>query len=788
MPVLACLGLAGTALGLWLPLFPASNALPWLLLLGGSMAWWFGGWRGLVFIISLCRAGFDSNIYLAETLADALTGQDIVITGTVHDFPRIFDDVQAFPLVIDPDHFSGRPLRHVQLTWYQTTHQVRAGECWTLKVRLKPPHGYRNPAGFDRAALFFRRGVGAVGYVRDSALNRRCAPARSMSLSWRLRNGLAERLERHLQQESMLPVVLGISIGLRSRLTREQWDLLRVTGTSHLMAISGLHIGMVAAAAWLLISVTSRGLSRLGHSIPFRWLAACTAAFGAAAYAGASGFALPTVRALLMLLVALLLTLARRSWGPATAIACAVLTVLLYDGRTILSPGFWLSFGAVVLLTTCVMRVDSAVQQSESAHARLAAIWPAMKLSLRRAAQAQWAVSLGLAVPVLLSFEQVSLLAPLANLLAIPIFSLLILPLVLGACALIWWWPEASSSMLQLGCRFLEMLFLMLEWLAASLPGVWFPGVFTLWTGSLAIIGLAMLLLPMPLRCFVPGAMLLSGALLWQQHAPVGGFRLHVLDVGQGLAVIVQAGDRALLYDTGPEWRAGNAGKQIILPVLRKLGISRLDTLVVSHSDKDHSGGVQAVLDGLDVDSVVASDADQFREQSIQPCRTGVGWRWEQTRFTILHPKNRHGWTDNNASCVLLVEHAGVAILLPGDIETSAERVLLSRHQSLRVDLVIAPHHGSKTSSAAELVSATQANYVVYATGYANRWGFPHPDVVKRWTEQGACSLNTALTGALEFVIGSNGKLVLAHAGRSRWTQPWAIRRKPSCSSDFTPL
>jgi competence protein ComEC len=787
MPVLASCVLGGALLGLWLPVFPCASALACLPVGIGGLCLWFWRWPGLLFVVALAGASLDSREFLEQVLDPALTGQDILVQGYVRDFPRRIaaDQGQSFDLSVtanDDSTLLPRFPRRIQLQWYRVAEPVVPGECWVLRVRLKPPHGFANRAGFDRLRGLFQRHTGAVGYVRDSILNHRCitSPWRSPGLKLRARFGA--RVQQSLPQESSVPLLLGISIGVRTEVTPAQWQLLRDTGTSHLMAISGLHIGMVAAGSWACLSWLGRVLARCGLRLPVHFVAAAGAASVAMLYASAAGFALPTVRALAMLLIALLLTQQQRYWRAGAVVSCALLGVVLFDARALLSAGFWLSFGAVVVLINCVrLRVFDS---SDTLPSRLASIGQQTLLLL----ETQWVLGVGLAVPVLIFFDQLAVPALLANIIAIPLFTLLVMPLVFIGSALLVPLPALGTGLLRLSCRLLDMLLSYLEWLVAVLPVGWSPGPLATGTSVLLVLALIAVLLPRPFpRIRVGGVALVlafGAQQLAQQLAGSAELRIHVLDVGQGLAVVIRQGERTLLYDAGPAWQASDAGERIVLPVLRKLGVTQLDQFIVSHGDSDHSGGMDAVLAVLPVRRLLTSAPLAHGVTKAQPCRAGETWHWGATQFEFLHPKNLHGWSDNNASCVLLIQRGAERILLPGDIELAAERVLTARYDLHDIDLVIAPHHGSRTSSGEGFVRVTQPRYVVFSTGFANRWGFPHADVATRWQRDGTCLLNTALSGTIEFAIDTeadSSQLVADRIWRSRWTQPWALRREDPC-------
>jgi competence protein ComEC len=262
------------------------------------------------------------------------------------------------------------------------------------------------------------------------------------------------------------------------------------------------------------------------------------------------------------------------------------------------------------------------------------------------------------------------------------------------------------------------------------------------------------------------------------------GLRVVVMDVGQGLAVLVQTADHALVYDAGPAFASADAGRSVIVPTLRRFGIARLDTLLISHGDADHLGGASTLLAQFPEAELIAPERYGLNSRRYRRCVAGMEWHWEGVRFRILHPGRGENWSDNDGSCVLLVQSGGVAILLPGDIERRAEGHLVSRARLAAVDLVIAPHHGSQSSSSPAFVGATRPRFIVFSAGYLNRWGFPHAGVAHRWTDAGACPLITGENGALVFEPDEAGRLVLQWRQRIDGHRLWTERGdglRPPC-------
>jgi len=721
----------------------------------------------------------------ADRLHPGLSGQDITIVGTICEFPRAAGDVHRFVLHVARDPAGARLPARVSLSWYDPPAGVRpaAGERWRLKVRLKPPRGTRNPGAFDFERWVFVRGIGATGYVRRSLLNRQLDRRAMPCPLIAVRRHLASGVEAVSEPDWPLRYLLALSVGAQHRLQADDWGLLRRTGTVHLMAISGLHIGLVAGLMLLVGRFLGRLALRAGLACAPLDVGRVSALVGATAYAALAGFTVPTTRALVMVAAWALLAMARRGVTPWQMLGAAGIAVLWWEPFAPHNAGFWLSFGAVSVLLLASM----AVVTRPAGVATLAVRGRVRALQLVRA---QVALSLGLAPLTLWFFGEISLIAPLANLLVIPVFTGLIVPLTLlgTLCQAVSPWlgkpPLAAAAWLMQAV--LDGLALLDSW-----PGsVWrtaLPG--TLWVIAIAL-GILALIWPRPLMgrwfALLPLLAVLAGA---ADRSPPP-LRLVVMDVGQGLAVLVQTPRYALLYDAGPRYRTGDAGQAVVIPVLRHFGVDRLDTIVVSHGDADHAGGVRSVLDAFPNARLLATAAVLPGIRRRQTCRAGLRWLIDGVRFAVLHPQasgTGRVVDDNNHSCVLSIRLGEMSILLPGDIERAAEALLLRHETPGPFSIVVAPHHGSATSSSAAFVDATRPGIVIFSTGFGNRWRFPAQAVEARWREHTACLLNTAVTGALAFEFDATGRLVRQTAarvvGRRVWTAGSARASLAACGA-----
>jgi competence protein ComEC len=714
------------------------------------------GWRLLtVFLLGVAWAGFAAATRLADDLPAALEGHDVLVRGYVASLPASTVESPAFgsrriespqfesprvesreiesAFVLDVIRApSGIPPR-IRLTWYRTTVVPRPGELWQLSVRLKRRNGFANPGGFDHEAHLFREAIGATGYVRDDARNGRIEEARYRYPILRARAWLAERIALAAAGDPMVGILQGLAVGDTHAVTPRQWRTFQATGTTHLMAISGLHITMVAAvAAWLGGAIVRwrhaqpRGLTAM-HG---RVLAGGIAAIG---YSMLAGLSVPTQRTLIMLAVYFAARWRRRELPVGHAFGLALIGVLLVDPFAPLSPGAWLSFGAVAVILLAV--AGRLTRQS----------------AVAGFSRVQMAITIGLAPLLLATFGSLSLISPLTNALAVPLFTLVLVPAVLLGTFAAAISAPAGAIVLTLPTKVLHLCWPVLEWMERQPLAIWyFPDVPPTALIALAV-GALLLIAPgiWPIR--IVGALLCLPAILYRPAAPQpGDFELALLDVGQGLSAVVRTRTRALVYDTGPAFQSGrDAAELAVLPYLRHRGVRALDVLTVSHGDLDHRGGMKSLLAAMPVGRVLTGPSVRGGDWDRVTCRRGQRWSWDGVQFEILHPGDAASDADNDSSCVLRIQGRAGSALLTGDIEAAAEAELVARGLA-HADVVVVPHHGSRTSSSADFVEAIGAQIALVPAGYRNRWGFPAPAVMKRWHAAGALTLSTADSGAIE--------------------------------------
>ena len=747
---------------LWLQQFAAlpSLHLAWLLFLFVPAIVFFSYPWCLPFCFA---AGFLWALWVAHQILSPgivpqLEGKDMQLEGRVASLPVVYENSMRFEFDVDRSEYQGKTVTspgRIRLSWYGRFPEMHPGEPWRLTVRLKQPHGFQNPGGFDYEGWLYQRRIRATGYVRKAVTNRSLGPAYGYPVQrWRMR--LKQRLLPLLGESPSSSLLLALIIGDRSAITPEQWETLQQTGTTHLMAISGLHIGLVAGLAYLLGRFLWRFTGRGMLWLPAPKAGALLALLAATAYAALAGFAIPTQRALIMVAVTMLALFTNRFVSPGRVLALALLLVLLFDPLAVLAAGFWLSFAAVAVIFYGL-----------GGHLGRLSRW-------QQGLKIQWWISVGLFPLVLMLFQKASLVAPLANFVAVPLVGLLVVPLALSGSVLLPVFPDFAAGLLSLAVWLMDQLEnglnLLSQWPFASWSGV----VSNAWVGLLALIGVLLVLAPRGWPGRWPGMILLLPLLFTLPPVPdAGTARFTLLDVGQGLSAVVQTRHHALVFDTGPRFSPRfDTGRAVVLPYLRQMGIRRIDRLIFSHGDRDHIGGATSVLANMKVGEILSSVADKFSTYAARDCKRGESWEWDGVRFDILHPATEAESKRNDASCVLKITAGDEAVLLPGDIEKAAERRLVKRQaQTLAAEILVAPHHGSNTSSTPAFIDAVSPRYVLFPVGYRNRYHFPRPEVMARYRSRHITALQTDATGAIGFLLGA-GKLA-PHRYRQEKRRYW---------------
>lgn len=737
--------LAGTAVLHLLPELP-----PWriyLVLLGVAVVLWPLRWLLLAALVGAAWSQFLAEARLAERLPLAEHNQERWLTGKVVSLPE--HQAAKVSFVFAP--IDGGPPR-VRVNWHDNEQPVAAGECLRLLLRLRAPRGLANPGSFDFEGWLFRERIGATAQVKGV---KPCAPdaiPESLSLTdWLLRvrqeivNGVAQVLPQH----PMRGVILGLTVGDASAMSDQQWQDLRRTGTTHLISVGGLHIALAAGAVFFAARRLWMLFPRLCLYLPAPKAGVAIGALVAIIYSALAGFSIPTQRSLIMLLVALGAVGWGRSTTPSNVLALAVIAVLLWEPGAVLYPGFWLSF--------------------------LAVAWIVYLLSARVTRPGRWqlwvwlqiGLSLALAPPALFGFGETSLVGPVANLILIPLFSVVI-PVLLLALLLWGALPDWGAIVLNWSATALDWIWRGMEW-AANLPyAYWTLAQPSLWVMLAATLGVLWLLAPRGWPARGVGALLCLPLFLPPAPPPQGALDFTMLDVGQGLAAVLRTHEHVLLYDTGPGGPlALDAGDAVVAPYLRSRGIRRLDALVLSHGDLDHAGGLRSIRAQFPIESELGT-----REGA--PCARGQRWEWDGVQFEILHPDADALWRDNNASCVLKVTAGEHSILLTGDIERGAEfSLILAETTRLPSEVLVVPHHGSATSSTDTLIDTVRPKLALIPAGWRNRFQHPRPQVLERYSTRRIPVLNSAETGAIDLRFQPGRKLSAPKLWREQDRRLW---------------
>jgi len=684
---------------------------------------------------------------IVDDRLEAHFANDSLLTRVrIVDFPKATGSsvlMQVEPL---DDH---RLPPRTRLSWFEAPLQPSIGDIWELEVRLKRPRGYSNPGVFDGEAWMFRQRIHASGYVVNGKRNRRLRTGTESPINAFRRQFVARAIVA-TESPDAAAVLAAVGVGTRHLISGAQWEHYAMSGTSHLMAISGLHIGLAATFAFLVARALLGGLRMKGN---VQVMAIGVGVLVAMLYAAVSGFGVPAQRASLMLAVAALAVVRRRAVDPFAAVSVAAIAVFVLDPVATMTPGFNLSFAAVVLLLW-LARCRTSTAGGRTLIVR------AMN-TVRQLFTMQVFLLFGLMPLTVILFGRVALLATPVNLVAVPLFSVVTVPFTLASLAIGDTFGQAGFAALRIAAESVKWLGALIEqavrlpiaditvagvqdraWIVVIMPALWailpkgWPGR---WVAPLAVAGLLL-------------------------HAPKppnqSCFDAHILDVGQGLATVVQTRRSALLFDTGASYRGGGSvAERVVVPFLKSKAIKRIDHLVVSHADNDHSGGVHAVHEYAEIGATLVGETLRQSGPPTSPCVAGQHWGADGVRFRILYPHPESPRDGNDSSCVLLITAGPYGLLLTGDIEAGAERQIIAENRPINIDAVVVPHHGSLTSSGVPFVDAVSPLLAIVSAGYGNRWGFPKERVVMRWRAVGAEVLDTATSGAVSLRICAAGGL-----------------------------
>lgn len=713
-----------------------ASAFIWLLTLAGGLLY------GII-------SGYQ---LLAKQLPDKLAEQDIVVEGQVIDLPQENNRRQLFTLSIAKAYATYEPQvlfdpfpHKINISSYGEL-RVKTGEHWRLLVKLKKPRGFVNPGGFDYQASLLRRGVGATGYIREGE-HQLLLPQPSFSLDV-LRYELREWLINS-SQSPQKGILIALLVGDTSLVEKEQWGEMIKTGTNHLIAISGLHLGFFAIVGFFFGNLIGRFVQLIWHKYPSMMLGYLCSILFTLFYSIIAGLNIPTIRTLIMLAAIQLALLWQRNLRGRDTLLIALVFVLLYDPLAAYDMGFWLSFGAVAMLIFCFSGRIALPRKSLPQRIYVNHFGVFIK--------SQWVMFIGLLIPLALLVHTSSLLAPPANFIAIPVITFFVVPCLILAAFCHFIFSGGEGFFLTCAEWGMDWVHEWLNYLLTAGAGKLNP-VITLnpWAIILAVLSVFLILLPRGLNNKWLGSIgLVLAFIIPLKKLP--DLQVLTFDVGQGTAILIRTPNHQLLYDTGPAYTENfDAGSGIIVPYLQGQGLRHLDRIVMSHNDKDHSGGLGGVLAATTIDQLWLGEPDKYHRQENDPlvdaCHTQLPWRWDDVDFRFITWPIAVTAKPNNHSCVLMIEYQGHKILLTGDIEKEVEQTLVKQNSLAPVEVLLAPHHGSHTSSTAGFVAQTHPQYVIYSAGYHNQHGHPHQNVQDRYTEIGSFPLNTAYSGALEFV------------------------------------
>ncbi len=737
-----------------LPPIHCLGLMPFVIFLARRRTAWY---PVSVAVLGYCWTYIFALILIFPQLSDALQNQDIPITGVVADIRSQHDQYSRFVFQLDPQSIQENQRQipqRVILSWYRPENKLHLSQPCRFTVRLKKHWRYANPGSFDKEKMMFLQGIGARGYVRSGECE---TVGSSHNNNFSLRERWLAKFSNKTAEYDNYHLMSALSFGAREDMQSHDWEILRNTGTSHLLAISGLHLSAISAVIYFVVMSMARCSATLCNRWPAQKIAAIFAICAAIFYAYLAGFSLPTQRALIMVSVALLAIILNKPVVNFTVLSVALLIVLIINPMSTLYAGFWMSFSAVFFIFFFIKSVRA-------------------KNKIIKVILLQCYLGAALFPISLWFFSEASVLAPIVNVIAVPVVSFLILPVLLLSVVFVLLDSNIAGHLLSIVDVMFEWLWLGFELVAnVSFSSLEF------YPSLLAVIaceiGLLILIQPSGLPGKYLSYLLISSLFLIQTpKLQSRQLRVTVLDVGQGLSVVLETTNHAMIYDAGPRSFSGfSTGHSVILPYLHYRGISTLDLAIVSHNDNDHSGGIYALMEQHKIQSLMVSNQpDLYQTDDIQLCRAGWTWSWDGVEFEILHPPENWLSNDNNRSCVLKITHPGGKILLAGDIEKTAEDWLVDQYgDNLGSDLLLAPHHGSTSSSSYRFVGRVHPQTAVFSAGYMNRYGFPHATIMQRYQEQGAQLVDITYEGAVTFLFDAQTGMTTQPGHRSSTQRYW---------------
>jgi competence protein ComEC len=703
---------------------------------------------------------YENVWHVNELNKENIAYQALTVQGTIAQVPYKSKNIK---LLFRIDTINGKPLNSTilaRLSWQDANHRIAHDQRWSLLVKLKPATGLANPFGFSYQTWLRANGIHATGYIKnidDNVLLHK-------SCSWR--QSFYDRFIKLIPQSQVASVVLALSLGNRGGINQEQWDVFRQTGTQHLIAISGLHIGLVMMFSTLVFSKMPRFIflhnrkksqtNTLVNRLNLNVLALLFGVVCAACYAYLAGFSIPTQRALIMISCLFCFRFVSLYLTSLQSVLIAAFLVILIMPLSILSISFWLSFYAVVVIIFYLWKFDSSKALEKACFIKRLASGT-IKL-----AKLQLCLTL-LMFPISILLNQTLYFSGiLANMIAIPIISLLVMPVILLSMLASIIFPRLTELLLSFAQWILELLWHYLSTLAThtelqfSISASYF-----FWCLILGIVLWVLFKFVNNAKGYLTLILLVSGSNYAHHFRGDTEWRTQILDVGQGLAIVVEHQGKTLLYDTGPRFKSGfNTGEAVVIPYLQGTNQPSIDLLVLSHLDNDHAGSIEPITNKLSVRNFLGNGR-YF--SSVNACTSGKSVSFGHLSIDVLWPDSSIlavVGKKNDESCVLKISDSQHSVLLTGDISAKIEQKLVQKYQGtvmLKSDVLIAPHHGSKTSSTKLFIDSVNPEFVVFSTGKYNRWKMPNEQVTERYKQKKITTFNTAESGMITLEFFSAG-------------------------------
>ncbi len=710
------------------------------------------------FIYALVHA----KLILNGSLPKAMEDRPILIEGYIISIPTTQRQLTTFKFRMTT--LSGKKVStSLQASYYRCPHPLKVGQAWRFEAKLRGIHSLRNPGCVDQEKQYFYQGILAKANILTSKQNHQLNLVNGHVPLERVRQFIFERLERTFKQHELYGILLALTLGITHQISAQQWQVFRATGTNHLVAISGLHIGLAAScfaklAAWIWGRIPFGPLV-----IPIPYISAFAGIISATIYSLLAGFSASTQRALLMISFLVLATSSKRRSTSTSAVCFSLGVILLFEPLAYLSMSFWLSFIAVGLL---IYGLNNRI-----AHSGLWIKW----------GKPQWVVSLGMMPTLYLVFANMTLLSIPANIIAIPWFSFLVIPCFLVGVIIFLLFEKLGKWLIEIGFYLLSLMWVVLQKISTYHQLIFqgtfeksMTAVFTHLATYLTLLPTGLFSRVLTLAWWLP-SLWPSQTLLVDKQV-----QLVVFDVGQGLATLIRTKNHVLIFDTGAKMSDDyDMGKAVILPYLERMRIKKIDILTVSHGDNDHIGGAESLLEKVPITKIYTSVPARFKNRAAMFCKENTTWNWDGVNFIFISPPANLRLSGNNASCVLKIANGKQGILLTGDIEQEAENILVERHASiLPATILVVPHHGSKTSSSPRFLASVMPEYAIFSAGYLNRYHHPRPEIINRYSRWHSKIFNTITGGAITMTLSPNSDKVSVDEYRKSHQRIWHDKKR----------